>query len=58
MLSSKRRSVPVVIRGIDHVIVGSILLMGMDPPGLSRLWFRSWAVSARIDDRVAPAGGV
>jgi hypothetical protein len=32
MFSSKRRSAPVVIRGIDHVIVGSILFVGMDLP--------------------------
>jgi hypothetical protein len=30
MLSSKRRSVPVVVRGIDHVMVSSILLVVMD----------------------------
>jgi hypothetical protein len=33
MLSSKRRSAPVVICGIDHVIVGSILFVGMDLVG-------------------------
>ncbi|MER6046411.1 hypothetical protein ABT168_02835 [Streptomyces sp. NPDC001793] len=32
MLSSKRRSAPVVTRGIDHVIVGSILFVGMGLP--------------------------
>jgi hypothetical protein len=31
MLSSKRRSAPMVIRGIDHVIVGSILLVRVGP---------------------------
>ena len=53
MLSSRRRSAPMVIRGIDHVIVGPILLVRVGST-CRTCGFGHRRLFSRAEDRVAP----